>query len=527
MDGPHKSTTEGDMSRKRGSRAKRTEEAATPADSEEEAEQIHQILSELNNIVNSEMRVQQKSEQEIVPVHLVKSPPKKKLSNSTPVLPRPWPGSSASDDDDSDIVEMLEKGGGQKESKKPNVLRVVQQLENMEKSAPKHFRDKHQKLQNLPIAMSKSISPINNNNNNEPRPDYSLPNFIKANQIANKFANFKSAKLYSSSPDNSGDSRSSSKNNVSSGYAEVYEKSTNGSASSASKYNISPRFSPNFEIPMSDKKRSSNHRNPNNSGGGGLSPSSASGLRRSESLHASLASIEAMPIKEKNMYQYQQGIRHEGGLGMGRSMESLHKGKDENFTLRWRYPNTNQQQGKKSPLQDPTNNISTSPKSGSKTAKLAAKNLLGQQGHKSQGGGGGEGLCLDYRQNRFTKNVSKSGNNAVSNGGSGGNNNKNGGSSSPLNIFARYSKKSSPEKDKQPSSSSAHHHHQHPPTSYIHQQKHHQQVQLPGIPGHHQQHHNDFNQKEKENMKMFSLPPIMMPHAMDNHRLTDLPSGLY
>lgn len=519
MDAPQKS----DDSRKRGIRAKRTEDAVitTPVDSEEEAEQIHQVLQELNNIVNSEMRVQQKSagtkkEQEIVPVHLVKSPPKKKLSSSTPVLPRPWPGSSASDDDDSDIVEMLEKGGHghHNDSKKPNVLRVVQQLENMEKSSPpKHFRDKHQKLQNLPIAMSKSISPIN-----EPRPDYSLPNFHKANHMASKFANFKSAKLYSSSPDNSGDSRSSSKNNVSSGYAEVYEKSTNGSASSASKYNISPRFSPNLDLPHDIKKHSSGgskHHN-RSSGGGGISP----GLRRSESL--SLASIEVIASKEHNKKSnnYQQGSRHEGRgsavpADKWKSMESLEggKGRDENFTLRWRYPHPQLPPGKKS--KDQSSPTTPSPKSGSKTAKLAAKNLLAQNGHKNNIGGGGE-LCADYRQNRFTKNSSsKSGNGESGRAGSS--------SSSPLNIFARYTKKSSPDKDK------ALNHQQ--PASFMNHHHHHQQGQpLPGLPGPSHHPHNDFNHnnnKEKENMKMFSLPPIMMPHAMDNHRLTDLPSGLY
>jgi hypothetical protein len=292
-------------------RSKPQEIAVTPADSEEEAEQIHQILEDLNNIVNSEMT---KKENDIIPVCLVKSPPK----------PRPWPGSSASDSD-SDIIEKNVQ----------NVRKVVKQIE---------------------LASQRTAPP-------EPKPDYI--NFHRSNHMASKFANFKSSKLYASSPDNSLKGGSPT---LSSGkFAKVEKTARNESV----------------------------------------------GLRRSESLHASLASITVEKIDKKSEHM---------GKDKWKSMEDLD---GENFTLKWRYPKA-------------TSAVQSFP-----AGKVSPKSKPNFE------------ICSDYRQNRFTKKV---------------------------NVLTRYSKKL-------------------------------QSSQQPA----------------QQDLKMFSLPPFLVSQGVDltNHRICDLPSGLY
>lgn len=487
MDGPSKSE-------KRSSRTKqqqRSEEVTTPVDSEEEAEQIHQILEDLNNIVNTEMHLHQqqtqskgpgKKEKDIVPVHLVKSPPPKKPPmnlNPMTVKPRPWPGSSASDDDDSDIIDLLEhddqgKGGKQHKSKQ-NVRKVVEQLENMERTSPhdsKMFHKTHQKLQNLPIAMAKSVHRIP-----EPEPDYPLPtNFHKANHMASKFVNFKSSKLlHCSSPD------SSSKHNSSNSYAEVFDKSNDSSSNGGSRFRFSPHLGKQLKS--------------------GNIPMGGNGLRRSESVHASLATpaIEVISSGDRILYEGKRGRhgkgrsgspqRHESQKGQRKkenkwkSMESLlsernHPGDengDDNFTLRWRYPMLYSKSGGHSSTHSSSNATTPSPKntSKSKTAKLVANRSHQQQQQKAAV----ELISSDYRQSRFTKN-----NGVIVTTGSHHHGKESSGSG--INIFSKYSKKE----------------------------------------------RAAVEAKDKENMTMFSLPPILMPAngvEMNCHRISDLPSGLY
>ncbi|CAG7631134.1 unnamed protein product [Allacma fusca] len=467
---------------KRVTRPKRSEElVTTPADSEEEAEQIHQILEDLNNIVNSEMNggneVVRKKEKEIVPVHLVKSPPKRSPGSSTPAnmnnqMSRPWPGSSASDDDDSDILDFPSDANPDRQSSpgksKANVRRVVEQLEKSASGpSPKMFQ------KNSKYLLSKNISQPNVHSETamlagEPKPDYTLPNFHKQNHMASKFANFKSSKLYSSSPDNSS-------KNYSNSYAEVYEKSM---SNNSNRYSFINRFSPNLDLP----KKSSNN----------------TGLRRSESLHASLASIE-MERAPENIRSSKYGVRMDNpspnyklrtsnpSVYSWKSMENLDNENDENFTLRWRYPHPQFQQP--SP---PHKSFTPSPKSSKdKSKKIASAKMASKNGHMT----GDLHLVADYRQNRFTKN--SKGNNSPNYNQQ---NNLHSGNGSGVSLF-RYAKKA----DK--------------PILHLHPQ---QQHQIPA------NNHNEY-QSEKENMKMFSLPPMLITSNSDggNHRICDLPSGLY
>ena len=532
MDLPPKQDKTSTQTSKRLPRPKRTEElVTTPADSEEEAEQIHQILEDLNNIVNSEMngtherKYETKKEKEIVPVHLVKSPPKRSPgnnnlggANSMPShMPRPWPGSSASDDDDSDILDFSgedhskhERSQSQPRMQSPspllgksnaNVRRVVEQLEKTAHHgpSPKLFQKNTRYQQQQPNSGTKGVSVHLSSPNmtsgttallaGEPKPDYTLPNFHKQNHMASKFANFKSSKLYSSSPDNSS-------RNYSNSYAEVYEKSS--SNNSSSRYNFMSRFSPNLE--QVNGSSSAHKKNGNGS----------TGLRRSESLHASLASIETerppgpghhnRKPQKAELFTNPHHIQRNGNSNVfsWKSMENLdNNGQDDNFTLRWKYPPPqypstalphHAQPQHKSLTPSPKNSKGKTQKIAS--AKLAAKNV------PMDVASGDFHLIADYRQNRFTKNTKANSSSPVGNSSLHHQNNT---LNAGANLF-RYAKKS----DK--------------PILHLHPQ---QQHQIPAANA------NDY-QKEKENMKMFSLPPMIMTSSENgNHRISDLPSGLY
>jgi hypothetical protein len=368
MDVPPK-TEESSSSRKRSSRSKRAEDlVTTPADSEEEAEQIHQILEDLNNIVNSELngggaasrKPTKRKEKDIVPVHLVKSPPPKKSGSSGPLSPRPWPGSSASDegededDNDSDMIKTPSP-------KLNDVRRVVEQIEK----ANHHETDPSPKLYKK---KSKSMSPILQA---EPKPDYTgniIPIFHHQNHMASKFANFKSSKLYSSSPDNHNNQAEASA--VENGSGKIY---------------LPHRYSP------TSKKSGSNN-------GGGL--------RRSESLHTSLASIATSSNssdKDKHIgAEVKDGKKKRGtkptnknNIDKWKSMENLDGG-DDNFTLRWRYPvpdfvaKEERLVGGSSPSPNSSPKTKSSPAKTGKTSKDSNNGVLE--------------LFNDYRQSRFSNN---------------------------------------------------------------------------------------------------------------------------
>jgi hypothetical protein len=308
---------------------------------------------------------------------------------------------------------------------------------------------------------SKSMSPILQA---EPKPDYTgniIPIFHHQNHMASKFANFKSSKLYSSSPDN----HHSEVAAVENGSGKIY---------------LPHRYSP------TSKKSGSNN-------GGGL--------RRSESLHTSLASIATSSNssdKDKRIgAEVKDGKKKRGSkptnknnIDKWKSMENLDGG-DDNFTLRWRYPvpdfvaKEERLAGGSSPSPNSSPKTKSSPAKPGKTSKDSNNGVLE--------------LFNDYRQSRFSKNSNSKQNSSAS----GGNGNQ------TMSIFSRYSKKSNPA-----SSAST------------------QPVLTKGNHNEVQRQEKDGNGKDKDimsSMTMFSLPPIFVTQGMDitNHRISDLPSGLY
>lgn len=406
---------------RRRSRKRSEELATTPADSEEEAEQIHQLLEDLNNIVNSELKGDRKCEDEtkrkaletdIVPIHLVKSPPPKKgikgPMTQIPVKTRPWPGSSASDEDedeDSDLVQTpspkLNPKGEKVQGQLKSVKKLVQEIDDGGTSSnSKPLYTKNGKFRSqIPLTESKPL------------------NFHKQNDIANKFANFRSSKLHCSSPDNRGTERT-------------------------------PRFSPVLD--QSEKRKNF-----------GIP------LRRSESLHTSLAPIPSSETKIPGKSKLLDGIGRKNGKGeivdKWKSVDNL-----DNFTLRWKYPSPDRM------------DVKTYGENEQKGVKSKLKSGKGKSPGASQPNSGGVlEMFNDYRQNRFNKNSSK----ASARSGSG-----NGPTSS---IFTKYSTKSS----------------------------HSVSVKR-----------NLEEVKEKESpFQLSSLPPIFVSGGRDmtNHRISDLPSGLY
>jgi len=211
--------------------------------------------------------------------------------------------------------------------------------------------------------------------------------------------------------------------------------------------------------------------------------------------------LEIQKKSEKEKGSSKHGAANSGGksgsnnIDKWKSMDNL-DGQNNNFTLRWRYPQPNIQ-----PQISPISKVSvpsSSPKSGKN------KNAAGKA-HKQVTTGnihptGNFEICSDYRQNRFTKNGKQSRESS--------NNTSSGHGNSTLNIFSRYSKK------------------------VFSQQPQPQATATASNLGNHN--HNlssgDISSKDKENnLKMFSLPPFLVSQGLDltNHRICDLPSGLY